>query len=283
MQKVLVLGGSGLVGSAIIAELNRQEAYQVHASYFEIPLLLNHHRSFKLNIEDAATLHDILDTVKPHRVISCLRGDFTNQLALHTKVAEFLRETGGRLYFLSTANVFDNDRSKPHDEDDVPNSCTEYGQYKITCEKAITEILQEDACILRLPQVWGTQAPRMNQLLRSLQSEERVVVYPKLYCNTTIDVLVAKQIRHIMENELTGIFHLAAEDAVGNRDFYEGLIRGLGFQRVNIKENFGEVGYFVLSSKRTKEFPEGLRLTNQAVIDYLTAALARAPGEGVNR
>lgn len=278
MHKVLILGGSGLLGTAFIGELNRHSEYRVHATYFDIPLLLNYDRSYKLSIEDPANLCGILDAVKPHSVVSCLRGDFNKQLALHARVAEYLRKTGGRLYFLSTVNVFDSDRRRPHDEGDAPDSCTDYGQYKIACEKSMTGILRENACILRLPQVWGAGAPRLNQLLRSLQNEERIVVYPKLFFNATTDVMVAKQLRYIMEHRLTGIFHLAAEDVVSHRDFYKGLITGLGFSQAEIKETLAEEGYFALASRRKGEFPGGLRLTNQAVIDYVAGVSARSAG-----
>jgi len=131
-------------------------------------------------------------TLKPQSVISCLRGDYNKQLILHTKIAEYLKETDGRLYFLSTTNVFDNDLSKPHYEDDLPNSCTDYGQYKIECEKKIIETLHDNACILRLPQVWGKDSPRMKHLLKSLTNNEKIVVCPKLFFNTNTDIVIAK-------------------------------------------------------------------------------------------
>ncbi|MDP4193197.1 MAG: hypothetical protein Q8858_16650 [Bacteroidota bacterium] len=64
------------------------------------------------------------------------------QLSVHIKAAEYLKENRGSLYFFSTTNVFDNDLSKPHYEDDLPNFHTDYGQYKIECENKMKEILQ---------------------------------------------------------------------------------------------------------------------------------------------
>ncbi|MGF7056422.1 NAD-dependent epimerase/dehydratase family protein [Brassicibacter mesophilus] len=135
MHNVLVLGGSGLVGKAIISEINKNKEFQIYATYFERQLQINQDRNFKLNIEDSANISNILNTIKPQSVVSCLRGDYNEQLILHTKIAEYLNKIGGRLYFFSTTNVFDNDLSRPHYEDDLPYSCTEYGQYKIACEK----------------------------------------------------------------------------------------------------------------------------------------------------
>ncbi len=246
MHKVLVLGGSGLVGKAIISEMNKFKEFQIYATYYESPMPLNKNRSFKLDIEDPDNINSILDTLKPQSVVSCLRGDFDKQLALHKKIAEYLKKSNGRLYFCSTTNVFDNDLSKPYYEDDLADSCTEYGQYKIKCEKRVIEILQDNACILRLPQVLGKDSPRMKHLLKSLANDEKIVVYPKLLFNTITDIAIAKKISYIIKHRLKGIFHLATQDVINHKDFYNGLITGLGFDSARIEENFEKEGFFAL-------------------------------------
>lgn len=161
MNKILVLGGSGLLGIAIINEMSKYNNFEVYSTYFKNPILFNQYKSFKLDIRDSYNVNNILSTLKPNIIVSCLRGDFNKQLATHINIAEYLRENDGSLYFFSTTNVFDNDLSKPHYEDDVPNSNTDYGQYKIQCENKMKEILQDNACILRIPQVWGENSLRM--------------------------------------------------------------------------------------------------------------------------
>jgi dTDP-4-dehydrorhamnose reductase len=269
MNKVLVLGGSGLVGKSIINEMSKNKKFQIYSTYLKSSTTLNKDRSFKLDIEDTYNISSILDELKPEIVISCLRGDYDKQLILHTKVANYLKENDGKLYFFSTTNVFDNDLSRPHYEDDLPNSCTDYGQYKIECEKIITDILNDNAIILRLPQVWGKDSPRMNHLLKLLTNKENVVVYSKLLCNANIDTVIAKQLCYIIEHRLKGVFHLVSGDMVNQKEFCIELIKGLGFENVKIEENFEEEGYFVLLSKRINEFPEFLRLNNKDIINYL--------------
>lgn len=269
MNKVLVLGGSGLVGRAIINEMNRCMKYQIYATYFENPMKLYGNKGLKLNIEDEDNIDNILNILKPQSVISCLRGDYDKQLIVHTRIAEYLKKNQGELYFCSTTNVFDNDLNTSHYEEDLTNSCTDYGQYKIECEKKIIEILHEGACILRLPEVWGKDSKRMKNILKSLKSKEKILVYPKLFFNTNTDIMIAKKINYIIEHELKGIFHIAAEDIIKHNDFYNKLIMGLGFDNIDIEEDFEEQGYFALLSERNKEFPKDLSLTNKSVINYL--------------
>jgi dTDP-4-dehydrorhamnose reductase len=270
MHKVLVLGGSGLVGRAIINEMNKCKSFQIYATYFENPVTLYGNKGLKLNIQDEDNINNILDILKPQSVISCLRGDYDKQLILHTRIAEHLKKSHGKLYFCSTTNVFDNDLSKPHYEEAITNSCTDYGQYKIECEKKIIEILHEGACILRLPEVWGKESKRMKNILMSLRTNEKILVYPKLIINTNTDVMIAKKITFIIEHKLKGIFHIATEDVINHSDFYNKLIMGLGFDNIEIEEDFEEQGYFALLSKRNNEFSKNLSTTNKSVINYLS-------------
>lgn len=270
MNKTLILGGSGLIGKSIINEMSKLNNFQIYSTYYNNILQVNNCESFKFDIQDLNNMDKILKKLQPQIVISCLRGKFDKQLTLHTKVAEYLKENGGRLYFFSTTNVFDNDFSRPHYEDDLPNSCTDYGQYKVKCEEKITEILKEYASILRIPQVWGKDSPRMKQVIELLTTNKKVIVYPKLFLNSNTDIMIAKQTAYIINNNLRGIFHLAAGDIINSKDFYFELIKELGFNNAALEENFEEKGYFALLSKRSNELPKDLRLINESVIKYLT-------------
>lgn len=266
MKKVLVLGGSGLIGRAIIEQLNKSEKFEAYETFYKNSRTPNKNRSFKLDIDDVSS---ILMEIRPEIIISCLRGDYDKQLNLHTKVAEYLKKNGGKLYFCSTTNVFDNDLSKPHYEDDTTNSCSDYGKYKIECEKNIVEILGHNACIFRLPQVWGKDSPRMKQLIKALTDNEKILVYPKLLISINTDIVIAKKIIYIIEHNLRGIFHLAAEDVINYKDLYKELAIGLGVNNLNMEEDFTEEGCFAILTKRETEFPEKLKLTNKDAIDFL--------------
>lgn len=274
MKKVLILGGSGLIGKALTDELMKCHNSEIYTTYFQNPVKLGKSRSTKLNIEDETNIDNILDYVKPEVIISCLRGDFNKQLLLHIKAAEYLSKNSGKLYFFSTANVFDNDLGKPHYEDEVPNSHTDYGKYKIDCEKRITEILQDNACILRIPQVWGKTSPRMLQLREAFASGKKIEVYPNLFINTNTDIIIAKNVSYIMKNNLKGTFHLTSEDTINYKDFYYKLMKKLAPDTANFEEYFHEdltsKGYFSILSKNCSEFPYKLKVTNERVIDYLT-------------
>lgn len=280
--RVLVLGGSGLVGRTLISQINQYPKYQIFATYYENQCLSTNVQYIKLDIKDSEYIKRILDAVKPQIVISCLRGDFDKQLILHVVVAEYLKRENGMLYYFSTTNVFDNNFSKPHYEDDETNSQTDYGQYKMECESRMAAILHDQVCILRIPQVWGEFSPRMKELQNSVQTKKEITVYPELFINTNTDIVIAKQLCYIIENDLHGIFHLAAEDMIGYKELYVHLIEGLCLCAPVLKEDISEKGYFVILSKRSREFPTQLRITNQMVIDYLIDNIRKISKPGIS-
>lgn len=267
MRRILVLGGSGLVGNAIFNELNKNSNYKIFGTYYKN---LSNDNFLKLNIDNSDEIDCILNSLQPEIIVSCLRGDFNKQLALHKKAVKYLKETNGKLYFFSTANVFDNDLSKIHYEDDLPDSHTDYGKYKIECEKVITEALENNAVILRIPQVWGKNCPRLTELLNSLHDNKEIEIFPELIHTTILDVTIARQLSYIIDKNYTGIFHLTADDIINYKEFYCRLITGLGYDTANVKDCFDLKGYFALLSKRKNEFPDSLRISNEDVIKYLT-------------
>lgn len=269
MYRVLILGGSGLVGKAIENEMTQRKPFQVYSTFFLNSSIKTAGTHFQMGIGDLETLKTVLKEVRPHILISCLRGDFESQLIFHSEAADFLKQNGGTFYFFSTTNVFDGDLTKPHYEEDRPDSSTAYGLYKLNCEKVIKDILGDRSVILRIPQVWGKNSPRMDELSASLKNDSGIVVYPRLFINANTDAMIAKQILHIIENGLSGIFHLASEDVMAHEDFYSELIKKLGFSSPKMMEEEHEAGYFALLSRRINEFPDHLRFSNQMLIEEL--------------
>ena len=94
-------------------------------------------KQFQLEVREINKLVDIVSLIQPDIVISCLRGEFDQQLKFHKRIAEVLRNTKSRLYFFSTTNVFDGDFSKSHVETDPPIAESDYGKYKIECENSV--------------------------------------------------------------------------------------------------------------------------------------------------
>lgn len=54
----------------------------------------------------------------------------------------------------------------------------------------------------------GKDSPRMKESLNAFRDNKDIIVYPKFYYNTNTNIMIAKQICHIINNDLKGVFHL---------------------------------------------------------------------------
>ncbi|MDF2856838.1 MAG: dTDP-4-dehydrorhamnose reductase [Neobacillus sp.] len=271
MEKVLILGASGLVGRALINELKAD--FDLYGTFSSSPLTsLSEGKSFRLEVQQIEIMRQLIGSIKPDIVISFLRGNFDDQLQFHKELALELRNSQSRLYFFSTTNVFDGDFTKPHTETDTPISESDYGKFKIECEKMLKEILDDRAMIIRIPAIWGKSSPRWNRVLETINENKRIELYSNLVYSNLLDVQLARQLRYIIENTLKGTFHLTSEDLINEGQFFEEMIGRLACEKellqFSLFQGNENTHYFALKSTR-KDLPDRLQMTNRDIISYL--------------
>lgn len=265
-EKVLLMGGNGLVGRSIAVSLG--DGYQV------VPTA--GHRSpesgYRLAVEEPDRLTEILAREDPEIVVSSLRGDYPAQMNFHKKLADWLAGKGKRLLYISTANVFDGDLSRPWTEKDVPVPKSDYGSFKRNCETMLAELLGNQLTVFRLAAVWSADCPRARQLaLHSREGKPH-----RTYSNYTINVTFAGQIgeyaKYVLEHDLHGVFHVGTTDTVNYSSFEKMACAALGIQPPQFvtEPADGEVSFAVLPSR--KEIPDELQMT----VSDVAAALQRA-------
>jgi dTDP-4-dehydrorhamnose reductase len=270
MEKVLILGASGLVGRALINEF--KDGFDLYGTYSSTLANLPEEKRFQLNLLQIEKLKDKIRSIQPDIVISCLRGEYDQQLEFHKVLATELRNTSSRLYYFSTTNVFDGDHSKPHTETDNTKSISDYGKFKIECEKMLNEILEERTIIIRIPAIWGKSSPRWNLMKESIKENKAIEVFSNLVCNNLLDIHLAKQLRYIIENNQKGLFHLGSIDLMTQGQFFEKIMTGLAHNDTLLQYRLflekDDTCYFALKSNRL-DIPSSLQYTNNDIISFL--------------
>jgi len=268
--KILIFGISGTLGEALAKELMKDDKFDIYGTYYENRPELLQDKTFQFDMGNPEELEIILTQIKPDVTVSAIRGDFDKQLIFHEKLAGYLKKNNGKLYFCSTANVFDEDPSKPHYEDDICSSITDYGLFKIECEKLLKGILEDNLSTVRFSQIWGKDSPRMKTLLEKLENKEIIEAYTNVYMNRATDTMLAKQMHYLIKNNITGTFHLGTEDLMSDMDFISALVEKLGYKDVKIEEIAMEDKYYLAVLSKENIFPEDLRFNNIDVIEELT-------------
>jgi len=262
MKKLLIIGVTGLVGTEISKQLKaKYQIYGISRTPIDTPDYT--HISFDIEKDN---MSEILSEVKPDLIISCTRGDFERQLLCHKKISEYCSVNEIRLYYFSTANVFDGCPDGVKFETDTPCSDSPYGKFKINCEELIKGVMGEKAIIIRLPMVFGENALRVNQIRDAIMNQEQIKVYDNLIITTITDIALVKQLRFIIENELTGVFHLASLDEVNQVDFYK---KSIGSDDIIEISHIDEVETYYLAIKSNRDELKQFKFTCGEMIDLI--------------
>lgn len=272
-MNILILGASGYTGACVKAVLAK-ELYTVVGTYRSArPAYDGDATMVRYDMEEADTLPELLRGAEPDVVIACLTGDFGLQMETYKRLTACLQsQKGKKLIFLSTANVFDGALDQAHFETDAPKAASDYGKFKIQCETLIRNSLGENGIILRLPEIWGHNCPRIQKIKGCIQAGLPVPTYQNIFVNYTTNLQVATWIAHIIRNDLRGIFHVGTADLCEYIDFHRKLIEALHLPQPTfaIKEQPERLVQAVLPGR--DEIPAAMQLHVEDILRYLSAA-----------
>ncbi len=226
-----------------------------------------HYLRFSLVEDD---IYELLLRVKPSVIISALRGPFNDQLETHELLVSYAQESGCRILFLSSANVFDAFSNYPSYENDKTLSESIYGKLKIRIETLLMRHLPEEQyAIARLPMVYGVGSPRTQELNNQLLLGDPIEVFPHLVMNTTTDAKLSQQIHYIINRKLYGIFHLGSTDLIHHKEFIHEMIIMLDLNRKPVYKNVytSNNDRYLAVLPRDNKLPKHLQVTNERVIE----------------
>ena len=225
-QRIVILGASGFIGNAIYKELcsyfKTFGSYHTPTNFYK-----KNHQFFHYNHEND-DIYEILKALKPNVIVSSLRGNFATQVLAHQHIIEYVRHHNCKIIYMSSANVFDSYSKYPSYEIDKTLSESIYGRFKIKIENAIMRLPKRKWTIIRLPMVFGSKSPRVEELKESLKAKEPIEVFPNLVINATTYDKLTQQIHYIINRNKTGIYHLGSTDLVHHDDFIKDVIKSLG-------------------------------------------------------
>ncbi|MBS9464321.1 sugar nucleotide-binding protein [Flagellimonas sp. 389] len=265
-KKILILGASGFIGNVIYKELCSY--FNTYGTYFSNRSFSDNQQFYRYDLEED-DIFQILDKVRPDFIISALRGSFGAQVQAHQHVMEYLIQHRCKLYFISSANVFDAYSKFPSYESDKTLSESVYGRLKIKIENMMMRLPKEKTAILRVPMVFGNTSPRIKEIKSNLENNEPIEVFPNLIINVTNDDRLTQQIHYLINRDKTGIFHLGSIDLIQHEEFIKEVIKRIGNHHPLLKRVFttNEDRYLAALPKDNK-LPKNLRIRYQDIIDH---------------
>ncbi|MFI5350563.1 MAG: SDR family oxidoreductase [Elusimicrobiota bacterium] len=242
--KVLVIGGTGLVGNALLRAWTSRGADVVAATYHS-------HATggfLQLDMRDEAKVRDILGPLRPVVVAVPAANPFVDYCEQHPaetrkvnvdgtlNVARACRDLGARMIFYSSDYVFDGAKGV-YTEEDATCPINEYGRQKAEAERGVMEADPRNI-VIRTSGAYGWQWEPKNfvlQIRSRLTAGQEMMVADDLRYNPTYVENLAEITAELIEAGAAGIYHVVGADEIVRFEFAERVARAFGLDERLLK------------------------------------------------
>lgn len=243
IKKLLIIGGSGLVGSTLT---------EYALPHFKLHLTNNEneirHKGIPVTkIDLLKEREDIIHLIKIFKpdvtvhTVAFAGVDFCESSPhmadlLHVDItrdiAQICNEINSKLIYFSTDAVFDGSLKKKYSEVDCSNPISHYGKTKLNAEKIILEESPQNV-ILRTTVVygWHIRSRFTNWVLSSLKNKNSVPAFTDQHNTPTLVDDLAKSIIKIIEMDTSGLYHAVGKTCLSRYEFALRLADGFGFDK----------------------------------------------------
>jgi dTDP-4-dehydrorhamnose reductase len=237
--RVLVTGAAGMLGTAVCAEFRRLAC--------EICATGLHGRDglLSLDIRDWEAVCRSMGHYRPELVVHLAAEtdvDLCERQPDHAYAVNALgtenvslacREQGAVMVYVSTANVFDGEKSEPYTEYDRTGSINLYGHSKLAGERAVQEVLDR-YFILRAGWMvggWEIDKKFVYKIIQRCRTESQLKVVDDKFGSPTFTVDFARHLMPLVRTGRYGTYHMANQGVGSRLEIAREVVRLLGKEK----------------------------------------------------
>jgi dTDP-4-dehydrorhamnose reductase len=227
MQRLLVIGASGLLGSRIMEHARGNfEAVPLHGAK------ALHPNSLKLDITNQSSVSKLFNKLKPHTVIHTASETNVDKCEIEKEHAWKVNAEGTRniaiacgkintrLVYISTDYVFNGEKGN-YTEEDKPLPINYYGLTKFEGEKQVIKQC-ENYAILRTSVLYGWHPWKQNfatWIIDKLKQQQEITVVEDHYNTPTLADNLAEMIVEVAKKDLRGLYHASGRERISRYEF----------------------------------------------------------------
>jgi dTDP-4-dehydrorhamnose reductase len=245
-MKLLVLGGSGLVGNSLL-KMNENK-FEIITTFNQNKIKIPKISAFQCSLpQDFTKLEEVIKKENPEVIVNAMgysNLDFCElnkekthliHVKISEKISRITEKTNTKIIFLSSDYVFDGLKGN-YKETDNPNSINYYGQTKIEAEKNILK--NKNNVVLRTSVIydWSERVRFFNYVIDNLKNQKRIKVTNDVFNSITLIDNLIKSIFTVIEKDAKGIFHVVDSTCASRLDFAKCISKIFNFDEKLIQE-----------------------------------------------
>lgn len=246
-NKILILGGSGLLGSNLKKQFKNYKVFAPSHKDLDLVNIKNvesfiskHNPKFIIYAAGVARIDEAEDNKKKTGLLNYL---------VPKKLSKFSSKKKIPFIYISTDAVFDGYKNKyKFRETDKPKPKSTYGKSKLLGENAVLNASKEN-CVLRLITLYGnSDKPNFAlMMIGKLKNSKEFGGLVDQIRNPILVDIAAEGIKFAVEQNLNGIYHLGSLDYESNYEFLVKVAKKFNLDKNLIKKN--TFGNFIKGKK----------------------------------
>jgi len=244
-MRILILGGSGLIGQYILK--NNRERFQIFTTYNKTKI--DSTNSIYFNYPgNFSVLEKYIDKIRPDVILNTIAlsnpeyCENNKQLArdINANFPKILSKLSSkkniRLIHLSTNYVFDG-KQKKYTEKDKPNPKNHYGETKLLSENYV--LSNPKNLVIRTSAIYGV-SPKIrffNYIIESLIELKPINVYGDYFFNPTLIDELVEVIFKLFDSQISGVIHVCGSSCISKFDFVRSICQIFNFDQNLINFN----------------------------------------------
>ena len=243
MKSILIIGGSGLVGSSLVKLAS--DNMKVFFTFCNSPVQIANTKSFFIDLLDGeeSSICDLIKSLSPDIVVNTVALQSVDDCELNHKIADRLHvestkeiaaaclESSSKLIHFSSNFVFDGKKGC-YREDDLCNPISYYGKTRLEAEKIVLDSSLNNV-ILRTTVIygWHKNSKFTNFVLGRLLNGTKLEAFTDQYGNPTHADDLAKCIIKIISSNTSGLFHTVGKTCVNRYEFALDIANTFGLDK----------------------------------------------------